>query len=1015
MKMIPPSDQNFLFTVTIFTSFICFFQANDQYYASRPIFPLHSYRDVTMFHYEIPEEIVSARWTIWSNSTLNCDPKEVILLLRWQGYPLIPSLHNVSASKEIVIDNTEQYHLSFKTSETRTTSFTLSRPLTGHWFGTGYLKHSSNRIVQRGLQHKCKVSLSTRLSLVKLNNDEQIQQITSDSTIIHRLQDKKLFKFHIPLFTNGAKLIISGCSRTSSSPSASALISSSSSSKIDRDETDDEDLISGAGSGAGLGTSGVGANSANGNGGIRRRSGEGCPIKIYTRTLGLPSDRLYDYHIDCSANLGDDCTANGFNYTQEAWNYILLVRKPSRNDNIPVDFSISIITEQCPNNIQTSSPPPSPSPLKSQFAALLSADLSASMDSTISSSSSSSISVPSSSSSPSSEFSSPSLFPPPSVTSDPLSAINEFSELSTPLSSPSSSSSPPPPPPPKSLPGGTIAGKDKQLFAFTNNKNTINHESTSHPSSTNNRWHHRRLAKTTETVSCPFRINLIRYNLHGSFNFQFDYVDAFKTRSGHLTYSPFVDIPNAMKVPAENDNPSSSSSSSSSESLSLNDNLMSKETIIDEKRNNLLLPKSLVADSQRTYNLTELSVLHFQINPILDSGGTLTIDLGLNPLTVNMSDQNVTLSGCLRQGHYSISLETCQYPMKVNSSHNPLITLNIPYPRAGLWFISLKADCYKYDGWSFKTDPCKSNVTSIIMNIKSISCFEDQCAPHGKCNQFISGGLIFSTCICNSGWKGLDCKDGSDALDEREILINFLLLTLSNLVFVPALILAIYRHLFTEAIIYLIAMSSSILYHACDSDSLQAFCLVKLNILQYVDFYSALLAFWVTLISLSNLPIKARSFFHLIGSVFLAIGVQYDRTSLWTFVIPVSAGFIIVILTWCFFCCIKRNCFPSCQLWTLSMVPGFVMTTSGLAIYSLFETKDNYAIVHSFWHAVMASALLFLIPTMERKVTAHKKPSADEEDENFRGKATIPNTKRAHVEWRPNTSFKFLQDDIDML
>lgn len=62
------------------------------------------------------------------------------------------------------------------------------------------------------------------------------------------------------------------------------------------------------------------------------------------------------------------------------------------------------------------------------------------------------------------------------------------------------------------------------------------------------------------------------------------------------------------------------------------------------------------------------------------------------------------------------------------------------------------------------------------------------------------------------------------------------------------------------------------------------------------------------------------------------------------------------------------------------------MTTSGLAIYSLFETKDNYAIVHSFWHAVMASALLFLIPTMERKVTAHKKPSADEEDENFRGK-----------------------------
>lgn len=872
-------------------------EVNDQYYASRPIFPLQSYRDITLFHYTIPDEIVSARWTIWSNSTSNCDSKEVTLLLRWQGYPLIPSLHNATASKDVLIDFSEQYDLHLKTNEIRTTSFTLSRPLPGQWFGIGFIKHSSNRIVQRGLHSKCKVSLSTRLSMVKLKLDEEVKLITSDSQATHRLQDRLLFKFYVPLFTNSAKLTLSGCSRITKSG----------------DESDDDEESSGGG-----------------NGSSKRRSGEGCPIKIYTRSLGLPSDRLYDSSLDCSPNLGDDCIASGFNFTQNGWNYVLLVKKPSRTDNIPVEFSASIATSQCIHNrnIEKSNFA-SASSLVSRFSALLSSPESIVSPSSPSLESSSATSVP------------------------PLSAYDVLSELPDPISSsPQSTPSPPQPI------DGTIDDKEKRLFSFSSKPK-------SHSQDNNPLWFTRHLLKSTETDFCPFRVNLVRYNLHGSFNFQYDYADAFKPRVGHFTVKPFVDIPNSMTLSVSNKrNPP------------LVDEDLTDETNEREKR---ILPSSGSKD-----NLTELSVLHFEILPILDSGGTLTIDVGLNPF-VNMTKQNVSIYGCLQHGHYSTAFGSCQYSIKVNSSHNPLIALKLPYPRAGLWFISLKTECYHFDGRSFKTEICQSNSTSILMSIKSNSCFENQCGPHGKCNQFISGGLIFSTCICNSGWKGMDCTDGTDALDEREILINFLLLTLSNLVFVPALILALYRHLFTEAFIYLIAMSSSILYHACDSDSLQAFCLIKLNVLQYVDFYSALLAFWVTLISLSNLPTEARSFFHLVGSVLLAIGVQYDRTSLWTFVVPVSAGFVIVILTWCFFCCIKRNCFPSCQLWSLSMLPGLVMTSAGLAIYSLFETKDNYAIVHSFWHAVMASALVFLIPTMEHKSKKQASPP-DEEDENFRGK-----------------------------
>lgn len=67
------------------------------------------------------------------------------------------------------------------------------------------------------------------------------------------------------------------------------------------------------------------------------------------------------------------------------------------------------------------------------------------------------------------------------------------------------------------------------------------------------------------------------------------------------------------------------------------------------------------------------------------------------------------------------------------------------------------------------------------------------------------------------------------------------------------------------------------------------------------------------------------------------------------------------------------------------MVPGLILTTTGLVAHTIFETRDYYTIVHSFWHVVMASALLFLVPTMEKKVET-------EEEEDYRIKGSYHET-----------------------
>lgn len=68
--------------------------------------------------------------------------------------------------------------------------------------------------------------------------------------------------------------------------------------------------------------------------------------------------------------------------------------------------------------------------------------------------------------------------------------------------------------------------------------------------------------------------------------------------------------------------------------------------------------------------------------------------------------------------------------------------------------------------------------------------------------------LLFTQLLVVSltDYRGWDCTDATHAFTDSELIANTLLLTLSNLFFVPAIMLATYRHYFTEALVYFVTM-----------------------------------------------------------------------------------------------------------------------------------------------------------------------------------------------------------------
>jgi hypothetical protein len=195
------------------------------------------------------------------------------------------------------------------------------------------------------------------------------------------------------------------------------------------------------------------------------------------------------------------------------------------------------------------------------------------------------------------------------------------------------------------------------------------------------------------------------------------------------------------------------------------------------------------------------------------------------------------------------------------------------------------------------------------------------------------------------------------------ILLASLFLTLSNLLFLPSIFFAIRREYFSEAIIYFFAMFFSTFYHACDSGEEEySFCLVKIGVLQFCDFYCGLLAIWVTLIAMAHVRQTFVSLLHMLGAILLAFGTELNKQSLWVFLAPALTGICLISVSWGMRCRKTKKWFPSRSYLAIYLPVGSVLVMVGLVCYAFLQTKQNYHIVHSIWHMVMALSILCLLP-----------------------------------------------------
>lgn len=255
---------------------------------------------------------------------------------------------------------------------------------------------------------------------------------------------------------------------------------------------------------------------------------------------------------------------------------------------------------------------------------------------------------------------------------------------------------------------------------------------------------------------------------------------------------------------------------------------------------------------------------------------------------------------------------------------------------------------------------------SAVFTISSSPCVAGRCGRYGRCYHYMSGGFVFSTCLCIKGYRGWDCTEDSQVPSSFSLLLGLLLLTTSNLLFIPSIYFAVRRKYHTEAIIYFFAMFFSIFYHACDSgEDEYSFCLVKIGVLQFCDFYCGLLAIWVTLIAMAHVRQSFISLLHMCGAILLAFGTELNKQALWVFLAPALTGLCIISVSWGYRCRHTRSWFPSRRYLSVFLPTGMVLVMVGLVCYAFLQTRQNYHIVHSIWHMVMALSILCLLPSRQ--------------------------------------------------
>ncbi|KAG8187007.1 hypothetical protein JTE90_005776 [Oedothorax gibbosus] len=378
-------------------------------------------------------------------------------------------------------------------------------------------------------------------------------------------------------------------------------------------------------------------------------------------------------------------------------------------------------------------------------------------------------------------------------------------------------------------------------------------------------------------------------------------------------------------------------------------------------------------DGSFEYNISNIkyTLTNFQVYSSVDIGQAVVVELAV--ISQNYSLSNVRVHACLTYGVRPNSWDVnCSSgrPTTSNIENSDASRLFVPFPEAGTWYIRLHTSCCNRLDSKSRAFTCGNPETLIMFRVLSTPCVSQLCGRYGHCEHHTSGGLLFSTCKCLAGWKGWGCTDNSTAKSDSRLIAEVAVLLLSNIFFIPAIVLSAYRNYFSESWVYFATMITSVLFHACDAEVF-SHCVLRKDVLQFGDTFLAILSVWFTLVVMSEFSRTFQTCVQVIGAVIIGCIVQYERDGMLVFLLPFSLGLVVLVTSWVIQCHKKRILFyPSAKIWLKSLIPGTALALTGLALFAFFETKDNYPFVHSAWHVLISLSIVFLLP--KRKSTSER-------------------------------------------
>uniref|UniRef100_A0A8C8REF2 Post-glycosylphosphatidylinositol attachment to proteins 6 n=1 Tax=Pelusios castaneus TaxID=367368 RepID=A0A8C8REF2_9SAUR len=365
-----------------------------------------------------------------------------------------------------------------------------------------------------------------------------------------------------------------------------------------------------------------------------------------------------------------------------------------------------------------------------------------------------------------------------------------------------------------------------------------------------------------------------------------------------------------------------------------------------------------------------LTLLLFNLNTGMDSGGTLVVSLLLNQTLLSIG--NASVFACVSAASPALTLNTTQtcstaffqgYPLNVTASSTEA-TLIIPYPETDNWFLSLQLVCPQNQG------ECKKAKTKVTISTYLTPCLDD-CGLYGQCSLLRRHGYLYAGCSCKAGWGGWSCTDDTKAQSVGSQTLATLLLTLSNLMFLPSIAVALHRYYLVEASVYTYTMFFSTFYHACDQPGVAVMCIMDYDTLQYCDFLGSVVAIWVTILCMARVKKILKYVLFMLGTLLIAMSLQLDRRGIWNMMGPCLFALIIMIVAWVYHGVKRHHCYPtSWKRWVFYLVPGITLAFVAISVYAFMETNDNYYYTHSIWHILVASSVAFLLPPRSE----HKKP-----------------------------------------